>query len=208
VKGSLIGDYGVAPERVEVLPPGVDVFTWRPGPRRTDGRLRVLFVGGDFYRKGGEAVLAAFHRLPPASTELMLVTRTAVPPSEGVFVFPDMQPNSAELIALYQSCDVFVLPSHAEAFGIAAVEASAVGLPVVATAVGGLTDIVADGETGFLIQPGDAETLARHLRRLAEDAGLRTRLGQAARQRAEARFDARTNARRLGALLCQASEPA
>ncbi len=207
VKASLIGDYGVAPDKVEVLPPGVDLSLWRPGPQRASGRLRVLFVGGDFDRKGGKAILAAFRSLPPGSAELMLVTRTALPPSEGVFAFPDMQPNSRELIALYQSCDVFVLPSHAEAFGIAAVEASAVGLPVVATAVGGLLDIVADGVTGFHIQSGDTETLARHLRRLADDAELRRRLGQAARQRAEARFDARTNTRRIGTLLYQASQP-
>jgi glycosyltransferase involved in cell wall biosynthesis len=52
--------------------------------------------------------------------------------------------NTSDLIALFQICDVFVLPREAEAFGIAAVEASAAGLPVIATAGGGLTDIVVD----------------------------------------------------------------
>lgn len=205
VRASLIEDYGVAPERVEVLAPGVDLGLWRPALRQANGPLRVLFVGGDFARKGGEDLLAAFRSLPAGSAELILVTRTPMVQGEGIFVFPNMQPNSAELVALCQSCDVFVLPSHAEAFGIAAVEASALALPVIAAAVGGLSDIVVDGETGFLIQPGDRQALAEHLRRLADDSSLRHRLGQAARQRAEARFDARANAHRIGTILCQAA---
>ena len=111
--------------------------------------------------------------------------------------YGNMQPNSPELIALCQSCDAFVLPTRAEAFGIAAVEATALGLPVIGTAVGGLPDIVAEGETGYVIPPGDVDALAAHLRRLAEDSALRQRMGRAARQRAEERFDARKNAARV-----------
>ena len=59
---------------------------------------------------------------------------------------PDLNPNDGALLSLYQSSDLFVLPTEAEAFGIAAIEASAVGLPVIATRVGGLTDVVVDGE--------------------------------------------------------------
>lgn len=205
-KASLVGDYGVAPEKVAVLPPGVDLDLWRPDPCRLGWPLRVLFVGGDFARKGGEDLLAVFAGLPAGSAELVLVTRTRVPPLVGVFAFPDLQPNSPELVALCQSCDVCVLPSHAEAFGIAAVEASALGLPVIATSVGGLPDVVVDGETGFLIQPGDRPALAQLLRRLADDPELRLRLGRAARERAESRFDARANAYRIGTILCQAGE--
>lgn len=198
---SIVADYGVDPNRVEVISPGVDLQVWQPLAERTSGPMRILFVGGDLYRKGGDDLLTAFRALPSGSAELVLVTRTELPHEPGVFVYNNMRPNTPELIALCQSCDVFVLPTKAEAFGIAAVEASALGLPVVATNVGGLTDIVVDGETGLTVKPGDVEQLTRHLRLLAGNRELRERLGRAARMRAEARFDAKANASRMAALL-------
>ena len=194
---SLVNDYGVDPELVEVLPPGVDMEKWRPASRSGRGPMRILFIGGDFYRKGGELLLQAFQHLSDGKAELNLVTRSILPQIEGVTVFNDMRPNSPELIALCQSSDLFVLPTEAEAFGIAAVEASATGLPIIGTNVGGLHDIVADGETGFLVQAGDVESLTDRLCELLLDADLRKRMGQAARTRAEDRFSARKNAARL-----------
>jgi glycosyltransferase involved in cell wall biosynthesis len=92
---------------------------------------------------------------------------------------------------------VFVLPTHAEAFGISAVEASAVGLPVLATSVGGLSDVVLHGQTGYLFNVGDVETMARYLSQLTVDQGLRVKMGTAARALVETRFDARSNAERV-----------
>jgi glycosyltransferase involved in cell wall biosynthesis len=73
----------------------------------------------------------------------------------------------------------------------------ACGLPVITTPVGGIGDIVVDGECGLLVPPGDGRALATALRRLLTDADLRARLGAAARRRAVTHFDARTNAIRL-----------
>jgi glycosyltransferase involved in cell wall biosynthesis len=158
-------------------------------------------VGADFERKGGYLLLEAFQSLPSGVAELALVTHTVVPDLEGVTVHNNMQPNSAELLDLYRSSDIFVLPSNAEAFGIAAVEASASGLPVIATSTGGLADIVVNQETGFLTPVGDVHSLATHLRILVENAELRQRMGQAAYRRAQSRFDARKNAARLEEIL-------
>ena len=200
-RDSLVQDYGVPPERIEVIAPGVDLETWRPRARAHSGPLRILFVGGDFYRKGGDVLLEAFRRLAAGTAELHLVTRTKLETEAHVTVYNEMQPNSPELIALYQAADVFVLPTKAEAFGIAVVEASAVGLPIVATAVGGMTDIVVDDETGFVVEPGGVEMLAERLQQLAAQPELRQQLGQAARRRAEERFDARRNAARVVEIL-------
>jgi glycosyltransferase involved in cell wall biosynthesis len=206
---SLIRDYGVEPDRIDVIPPGVDLQLWRPAHvRRQAGSLRILFVGGDFYRKGGATLLEAFRGLPRGSAELHLVTRSQITPEEGVHLYYMMQPNSPELIALYQSADVFALPTEAEAFGIAAVEASAAGLATIATAVGGLADIVSNGETGFLVQPRQALELQSVLQRLADDVELRHRLGHAARQRAELYFDAQRNASRIIGHLREAARSA
>lgn len=202
---SLIDDYGVDPQRVTVIPPGVDLHRWTPGNRQAGGPVRLLFVGGDLERKGGAVLLEAYRALPRGLAELHLVTRTPVAPEEGVIVYHNMQPNTPALLALYQNSDVFVLPTQAEAFGIAAVEATATGLPVVATRVGGLADIVAEGETGLLVPPGDGPALARALRQLVESPGLCRKMGHAARRRAEHSFDAQRNAARVIACLVAAA---
>ena len=205
-RDSLISDYSVAPQRITVVPPGVDTTRWRPGPSSQNGVLRILFVGGDFYRKGGATLLQAFRMLPRGTAELHLVTRSHIAHEEGVRVYHAMQPNTPELVALYQSADVFVLPSEAEAFGIAAAEAAAAGLPGIVTAVGGLTDIVIDGKTGFLVPPGDAAALAARLQCMLEEPQRRREMGHAARYHAEIHFDAQRNAAHVVACLHNAVE--
>jgi glycosyltransferase involved in cell wall biosynthesis len=194
---SLIDDYHVELQKVEVLPPGVDTNFWIPANNPENERVRILFIGGDFYRKGGLDLMEAFRSLPAGMAELVLVTHSAIELGEGISVYKDMKPNTAELVELCQTCDVFVLPSKAEAFGIAAVEASALGLPVIAAKVGGLGDIVADGENGYLIPPGDRAALAQRLLVLAENPSLRRAYGMTSRQRAIRSFDARKNSSRL-----------
>jgi len=197
-RSSLVADYDVDEKRVDVIPPGVDIEVWRPAARRENNELvRILFVGGDFYRKGGDTLIDAYRMLPHGIAELLLVTRSDIQPESCIRVINNMQPNSPELISLYQSCDIFVLPTKAEAFGIAAVEASAAALAIIATAVGGVTDIVKNGETGFVIKPDDTEALAQRLQRLIDDIQLRHRLGNAAREHVEEHFDAHKNAARI-----------
>jgi len=194
---SLVSDYGVDPQVVEVIPPGVDLSRWEPGDRSTSGPMRLLFVGGEFRRKGGEVLLEAFATLPEGVAELAIVTRDPVPRQSGVTVYDHLLPNDDELMALYRWSDVFVLPSIWETFGIAAVEAGASGLAIVATAVGGLAELVVEGHTGLHVAAGSVDDLARQLRLLAAEPDLRARLGAAARARALIEFDASVNADRL-----------
>jgi glycosyltransferase involved in cell wall biosynthesis len=201
VRSSLVADYGVEPAKVEVIPPGIDLARWRPAHRVGAGPVRILFVGGAFTRKGGPALVSAFRSLPPGTAELVLVTKEPVAGGPGIQVVDDLEPNSAELVELYRSSDVFALPSAAEPFGIAAVEASAVGLPVLGSRSGGLADVVVDGETGFTVDAGDDRALGDRLRRLVTDPDRRRRFGLAGRARAEQLFDADGNARRLADLL-------
>jgi glycosyltransferase involved in cell wall biosynthesis len=97
----------------------------------------------------------------------------------------------------YRNADVFVLPSFMEAFGMPLAEAQASGLPVVGSRTGGIPYIVEDGVTGLLVEPGDGAGLTAALRRLFEDAGLRTSLAAAGRDRARERFGWDTIAARL-----------
>ena len=93
--------------------------------------------------------------------------------------------DHATAMRLFAGCSSFVLPSRHEPFGIVNLEAMAAGKAVVATRVGGVPEIVTDGENGLLVEPEDSAELATALRRLADDAALRERLGAAGRQRAE-----------------------
>jgi len=95
-----------------------------------------------------------------------------------------------ETLALYKQAAVVVVPSvWEEPFGLVAVEAMATGVPVCASRIGGLADIVRHGETGFLFTPGDAAELAEQLNTLLGDAALRYRLGEAGRRVAEREYD-------------------
>jgi glycosyltransferase involved in cell wall biosynthesis len=93
-----------------------------------------------------------------------------------------------ELEALFSSAAVVACPSRREGFGVTCLEAMAHGKPVVASAVGGLLDLVVDGETGLLVPPRNTPGLRRALERLLGDGGLRRRLGTAGRERALERF--------------------
>lgn len=93
-----------------------------------------------------------------------------------------------QLAERFQDASILVNPSLSESFGMSLIEAMAAGVPVVATQVGGMVDIVEDGKTGMLVEPDDADRLAEAIIRLTSDVHLRNRMGAAARQRAEAVF--------------------
>jgi glycosyltransferase involved in cell wall biosynthesis len=190
---SLIDDFGVHHERAVVLATGIDLEQWTPDTTAHEAPMRILFVGGDFERKGGSVMLAAFDRLLRGTAELHVVTRSTLVAHDGVVPHYGMQPNSAELIALFRSCDVFVLPSRAEAFPNVVIEASASGLASIVTSVGAMDEMVVHGETGYVIDVDDDAELARLLQLLADDPALRSQLGAAARRRAEQCFDGRRN---------------
>jgi glycosyltransferase involved in cell wall biosynthesis len=93
-----------------------------------------------------------------------------------------------DLADAYHGCDIFALPSRHEPFGIVVLEAWSAGKAVVASAVGGLRDLIADGETGLLIPPGAPEALAGALRTLLASGDLRKRLGEAGRELARGQY--------------------
>jgi glycosyltransferase involved in cell wall biosynthesis len=160
---------------VRVIPSGVDVQA-DAGEAKEDEPPHVLYVGRLSPEKGILDLVDAADGIP-----LVVVgdgpLRERVPQALG-FV-----PND-ELGPYFGRAAVVAVPSRREGYGVVCAEAMAHGKPVVASAVGGLLDLVRHGETGLLVSPGDTAGLREALRWLLGDADLRRRLGAAARERA------------------------
>jgi len=199
-KASLVTDYAVAPEKVSVIPPGIDTDLWRQGKRvRSAGPLKLLFVGGDFPRKGGDTLLEAFSRLPSNLAHLTIVTKTEEVGNSlaNITVRHGIQPNSDALLQLYADADLFVFPTRGDCLPLAVMEALTSGLPVVTTTVGALPEAVTHGEAGWIVPPNDPAALADALQTLAGDDVLLERLSDQAAAVGQARFSAETNYGRL-----------
>lgn len=195
---SLTSDYGVPPERIVVAHPGApaELFAIERAEGETPG-VRILFVGGNFERKGGPQLLAAFRAIRSEGLELVLVTESDVPPEAGVRVERGVRPGTPRLIDEYRRADIFCLPTLGDCTPIAVEEAMAAGLPVVTTTVGANTETVVNGETGLLVPAGDVQALASALRTLVDDPERRASMGSKGRQRALEMLHAGENAQRI-----------
>jgi glycosyltransferase involved in cell wall biosynthesis len=198
---SFVADYGVAEERTLVVPPGVDLERFSVAPAPASGLPRLLFVGGDFKRKGGDLLLEVFREHFRGRCELDLVTRDAVADETGVRVHRGLTAGSPALVALFDSATAFILPTRGDCFSIASMEAMAKSLPVAVSDVGGIGEIVEHGQSGFLLSGDDVASRGRSLRSAIEallaDRGRASALGQRGREIVEQRFDAKRTAQRL-----------
>ena len=208
---ALLGRLPLYPRsRAALLGNGVDVRRFDPDRFADEERAAVrsslglpsdsVVVGcvGRLVREKGFLELFAAAQLTKANVTLLVVgpedpqkgdalpTRAIEEARQAGVVFAG---HREDIDRIYLAMDIFVLASHREGFPRAAMEAAAMGLPVVATDIRGCRQVVASGETGLLVPPGNAKELACALDALAIDARLRADMGHAARQRAERLFD-------------------
>jgi glycosyltransferase involved in cell wall biosynthesis len=185
--------------RVLTIHNGIDLDTFAPGARREDARamrasLKILpgdllaaFVGSEWERKGLEPAIRAL-ALAPAWTLMVAGAGERARYQElaeqlGVGERLRWLGVTADVQLVYQVADAFVLPSSYETFSLVTFEAAASGLPVLATPVNGVRELIEDGRNGYLINR-DPRLIAEHLGRLAAEPELRSRLGRAARESA------------------------
>jgi glycosyltransferase involved in cell wall biosynthesis len=220
---------GIPRERVHFLPNAIDMSRFRPASaaERLELRQRLdlpadavvcLFVGRLSQEKGLMDLMEAWRSVQDPA---------GVRPSILVVAGPDMNghpwnvgPAAREFTArhglgssvrflgsidpvdsLLRASDLLIQPSHFEALGLSAIEALASGMPVIASAVGGLLDFMIDDDNGKLYPPHDSSALAGALRALIDDAGLRQRLASRARASVLAEYDDRVVFGRFAALL-------
>ncbi len=186
--------------RVVAHHPGIDIERYRPAPRDPRARSRVLFVGGRFPEKGGLDLLEALAGRLGDTVELDIVSPAEVPERPGLRVHR-LEPSDERLLRLHQQADVFCLPSHGDAAPWAVLEAMACGTAVVASTVGGIPDLLGEGEAGVLVPPGRPGALSQALFSLLDDPARRDATAGAARARVERDYDARRQFTRMTALL-------
>lgn len=193
-------------EEVHVVPYGVDLGHFSPENESKDdpeklensnsGRdlsaTNILFPKGLERKYGPDVLLRAFSRVSQRRTELKLrmLGRGAMEKRLKQFVekrnlddrveFSGKIPHR-DMPEEFEEADIAVMPSRVESFGVAALEALAMEVPVIATDVGGFPEVVLDGETGILVAPEDERELARALRNLAADPDRRRKLGKKGR---------------------------
>jgi glycosyltransferase involved in cell wall biosynthesis/GT2 family glycosyltransferase len=205
-------DYDVRlhPPRMIVVPLGLDDWSRMSATEPEalpSGCLRLLFVGRLEARKGIDVLLDVAKRMLPrhSHVHLDIVGNDTIPGPNGVTYRAEFEAsagaepirarvafhgevNDAQLRGFYRACDVLVAPSRFESFGLMLVEGMMFGKPVIGCRVGGMVEVMEDGETGLLAEPGDPISLEGCMERLIKDADLRTRFGRAGRSRYLAHF--------------------
>lgn len=193
VRASVIADYGIPPERVTAVGGGVNLSPLpEVAPRDPGVTPTALFIGKDFFRKGGDVLLRAFALAHAQIPEARLILLTAGPIPAGMDLRDvEIIPPSWDRVfiqSLYRRADCFVLPSRLETWGDVLLEAMAFGLPCIGVTGEGMGEIILDPQTGLLVPPEDVDSLATALVRLLSNAPLRRQMGSAARQRLESQF--------------------
>ena len=168
---SAIEDYGADPRKIHVVPFGanLDVVPLEEVvlARKKSERCCLLFLGVDWVRKGGDIAFETLLKLEELGIQAELIICGCTPPKgvvhERIKVIPFLDKNDKkqrkELDRLLMLADFLLLPTRAEAYGLVFCEAAAFGLPVIATNTGGVSEIVREGENGFLLPyeaPGEA----------------------------------------------------
>ena len=191
----LIHEYGAVPDRIEIIPPGVDHAVFAPGTSRVEvARVRrhwragqdpvLLFVGRIQPLKGVNLAVRCLAAVEHPRAQLVVVGGPSGPDGEaelarlhvlaselGVADRVRFEPARAHdaLAAYYRAADVVLVPSRTESFGLVALEAAACGTPVVASAVGGLRSVVEHGVSGYLVGDRDPAQYAAHVDRVLRD---------------------------------------
>lgn len=187
-----------AKTKIVVIPNAIDTSSFDRKFRDEEGAVRVLFVGAMGKLKGERDLVDALVivREDGANIKASFLgygceALAAYAEDKGVSdLIEHIGPVAmSERVSFYQNADIFVLPTYAEAMPMSVIEAMAAGLAIVTTKVGGIPELISDGEDGVLVECGDVNALADRISVLINNRKLRKELGRRAREKARAQFD-------------------
>jgi glycosyltransferase involved in cell wall biosynthesis len=213
-KNSVVNDYGIPADKVTVSSPGIDLEQWAfKRPQLNDEKphhspVRLLFVGGDFIRKGGQTLVEAFQQGLHQNCVLDIVTKDvqifqALAGAERIQVHCHLSAGDPMLKELYAKADIFIFPTQSDCHSVAITEAMAAGLPIITTNVGAIHELVEHGTNGWVIPASDVESLVAAVTALVADESKRRSMAIASRCLAEERFDGRRNYSKILSLMKQ-----
>ncbi|MGF1522584.1 MAG: glycosyltransferase family 4 protein [Leptolyngbyaceae cyanobacterium] len=206
----------VAPEhwpKLRIIHCGVEPDLFPSVPHQDQGK-RLLYVGRLAAMKGLPVLFEALAQLRERYPDLRLtvvgdgqerpeIEASAQRLNLGQMVDFVGYKSQAEVRSYLQQTDIFILPSFAEGVPVVLMEAMAAGVPVLTTRIAGVPELVVHGESGWLVPPGDQQSLADSLAMLVEDADLRQRLGEAGRAQVASDFNVETEAKKLADIFRQ-----
>ena len=212
---------GVDPRRLSCIPNGVDTSVFAPRADDGDGdaadrRFTVGFVGRLSPEKGPELFIRAallLHDVLPGARFVLFgdgplrPALRALLDAHGASARIELAGVRDDMPDAYREIDVLVSTSHSEAMPLAVMEAMASALPVVATRVGGVPDLVEHGATGWLVDPGHVDAIVAHVTQLHADPDLRRTMGRRGRQRMVDRYTLTASLQATGQLLARLADP-
>lgn len=207
VKDALIRNYGIPASRISVLPPSMAAPPRRSSRAQVGGkRPRLLFVGGDFLRKGGDLLQDCHRRYLADRCDLVLVTQAELGAGPNQSVRRGLIAGSAEWRECWETADVFVFPSRLETFGIVLLEALAFEVPIVSSKAGAAVSLLGNGQFGTLLESVNTESLRDAILAILESPDLSGERSQQGREWFEREFELGRNTERLAGWLREAVE--
>jgi starch synthase len=187
VKNTLI-ENGIDRSKILVNPFGTDTRVFFPAQKYpSPDPLIFLFVGSISVRKGIPLLLKAWEQLNPAHAELWIAGSGKIPELQMKTLLPSIKLlgriNRIDMPPLLRKAHVFVFPSYFEGLAIAQLEAAASGLPIIGTTASGANEIVEEGKTGFIIQPGDLAQLVSAMDKFLKDPGTAAEMYENAKEK-------------------------
>lgn len=213
MKKDILKLFNISADRIEVIHNGIDLNKWKKTNSRNAQKKYdipekyVLFFGRTTKQKGIDTLIEASDFIDPtvrivicttgADTTEFLKEMESFAKTKKNITWLNKMLDESECIEIYSGASVFVCPSIYEPFGIINLEAMACEVPVVASAVGGIKEIVVDGKTGFLIEPSKPKLLAQKVNEILSNRKLAETLGKNGRKRVEKHFSWTTIAKQV-----------
>lgn len=210
-RDSVIHDYGVPPDKVTTIHPGIPLERFagiQRAPSYNNRLPRLLFIGNNWIRKGGEDLAFVFQNNFKGNCQLDIVTNDKIflPDLPGLRVYSDIAPLSDKIIERFREADIFVLPTHEDCHPMVLVEAMAAGLACISTRVMAVPELVIDGVTGLIVEKGSRTQLVDAIRQLLLNPARAYEMGLAGRRHVRALCDPQANCLAMADIFIRAAK--